>query len=71
MFIIDTDSQYIVASRQDPTVPAGLSYERLQGDSGMIYIDSDEGRLAVSYITSQVTGWKYVSVLPANYLMRR
>ena len=43
MFIIDTDSQYIVASRQDPTVPAGLNYERLQGDSGMIYMDSGEG----------------------------
>ena len=42
MFIIDTDSQYIAASRQDPTVPAGLNYE-LQGDSGMIYMDSGEG----------------------------
>jgi AraC-like DNA-binding protein len=65
MFIIDTDSRYISASRQDPAVPAGISYEQLQGDSGMIYIDSDAEQFAVSYITSQVTGWKYVSVLPA------
>lgn len=65
MFIIDAESRYIAASDKDLAVPANLRYEHLQGDSGMIYMKSDAGQTALSYITSQVTGWKYVSVLPA------
>ena len=65
MFIMDAESRYIAASDKDLAVPANLRYEHLQGDSGMIYMKSDAGQTALSYITSQVTGWKYVSVLPA------
>ncbi|SEG67017.1 helix-turn-helix domain-containing protein [Paenibacillus sp. UNC499MF] len=42
------------------------AYGELSGKSGLIYKESSGGKMAVSYTTSGQTGWKYVSMMPAD-----
>lgn len=67
MFILDTESRYIAApANSGSLLPQQLKYDELQGQQGMVYKEVQDHQAAVSYITSKVTGWKYVSVLPAS-----
>ncbi|MDR9855482.1 helix-turn-helix domain-containing protein [Paenibacillus sp. VCA1] len=66
MFILDTESRYIAAPDHIGTLPQRLRYEELQGHRGMVYKEVQEHQAAISYITSKITGWKYVSVVPAT-----
>ncbi|WP_179281326.1 helix-turn-helix domain-containing protein [Paenibacillus sp. XY044] len=66
MFILDTESRYIAARKDLGLLPQHLTYGELQDQQGMVYMDVQEHQAAVSYITSKITGWKYVSVLPAS-----
>ncbi|WP_405078796.1 helix-turn-helix domain-containing protein [Paenibacillus chitinolyticus] len=42
------------------------AYGELSGKSGLVYKESAGRNLAVSYTTSEQTGWKYVSMMPAD-----
>ncbi|MEC0089684.1 helix-turn-helix domain-containing protein [Paenibacillus macquariensis] len=66
MFVLDTESRYIAAPKDTSRLPQQLTYDQLQGQQGVVYKDIQDNQAAVSYITSKVTGWKYVSVLPAS-----
>ncbi|MEC0176985.1 helix-turn-helix domain-containing protein [Paenibacillus favisporus] len=66
MFILDTESRYIAARTDPGLLPQHLTYGELQDQQGIVYKDVQEQQAAVSYITSKITGWKYVSVLPAS-----
>lgn len=66
MFILDTESRYMAAPKDLAGLPQRLTYGELQGQQGMVYREVNDHQAAVSYITSNVTGWKYVSVLPAS-----
>ncbi|WP_212983972.1 helix-turn-helix domain-containing protein [Paenibacillus cineris] len=66
MFILDTESRYIAAQTDPGLLPQHLSYGELRDQQGIVYKDVQEQQAAVSYITSKITGWKYVSVLPAS-----
>ena len=65
LFILDDRNRFIAASPNAGSLPANLTYDQLQGEQGVIYKSSDKGEAAVSFITSPITGWKYISVLPA------
>lgn len=66
MFILDTESRYIAARTDPGLLPQHLTYGELRDQQGIVYKDMQEQQAAVSYITSKITGWKYVSVLPAS-----
>ncbi len=66
MFILDTESRYIAARTDPGLLPQHLTYGELRDQQGIVYKDVQEQQAAVSYITSRITGWKYVSVLPAS-----
>jgi AraC-like DNA-binding protein len=66
MFILDTESRYIAARTDPGLLPQHLTYGELRDQQGIVYKDVQEQQAAVSYITSKITGWKYVSVLPAS-----
>lgn len=66
MFILDTESRYIAARTDPGLLPQHLIYGELQDQQGIMYKDVQKQQAAVSYITSKITGWKYVSVLPAS-----
>ncbi|MET3849308.1 AraC-like DNA-binding protein [Paenibacillus sp. OAE614] len=66
MFILDTESRYIAARTDPGLLPQHLTYGELRDQQGIVYKDVQKQQAAVSYITSRITGWKYVSVLPAS-----
>ncbi|KAF9124995.1 hypothetical protein BGX30_000656 [Mortierella sp. GBA39] len=66
MFILDTESRYIAARTDPGLLPQHLTYGELRDQQGIVYKDVQEQQAAVSYITSKITGWKYVSVLSAS-----
>jgi len=63
VFIIDKENN-ILASTDSSFSSTELKYEMLTGQSGIIYRQLDEERVAISYTTSNVSDWKYVSIIP-------
>ncbi|WP_136605435.1 helix-turn-helix domain-containing protein [Paenibacillus dokdonensis] len=67
VFILNEENRYIAApANSGSLLPLQLKHDELQGQQGMVYKEVQNHQAAVSYITSKVTGWKYVSVLPAS-----
>ncbi|RAU93291.1 helix-turn-helix domain-containing protein [Paenibacillus sp. YN15] len=62
--IMDKSNRLVASTGAD--LPAGVSVERMQGKSGFFYEGKGDGRLAVSYTTSENAGWKYLSLVPAE-----
>ncbi|MDF2814513.1 MAG: hypothetical protein K0Q81_713 [Paenibacillus sp.] len=56
----------LVASTGFEHTPGFLQYERLTDQNGFFYEHAGENQVAVSYTTSSTTGWKYVSMIPAE-----
>lgn len=65
MFILDKQNRSIASSPHIGGLLEHVTYEQLPDEQGIIYKEVDHNHSAVSYITSKITGWKYVSVLPA------
>ncbi|MFE5320632.1 helix-turn-helix domain-containing protein [Paenibacillus sp. NPDC056579] len=67
-------SSVAVLDKQDRLIASGglehkpgfLANDRLPGNNGLIYGESEGQEVAVSYTTSENTGWKYVSMMPAE-----
>ncbi|MEK3912237.1 response regulator transcription factor [Paenibacillus sp. FSL H7-0331] len=63
--ILDSQNR-LVASKGLVQSPAFLTYDRLVDAKGLFYEEDNGNRLALSYTTSEITGWKYVSIIPAE-----
>ncbi|MCR8635558.1 helix-turn-helix domain-containing protein [Paenibacillus radicis (ex Xue et al. 2023)] len=64
--VLDKENR-LIASTGFEHSPDFLTYERLSGNKGMFYDQFSGEKLAVSYTTSSSsTGWKYVSMIPAE-----
>ncbi|MGG1552836.1 helix-turn-helix domain-containing protein [Paenibacillus ferrarius] len=63
--VLDADNR-VVASSGLRESPAFLQYDKLSGKSGLFYGDVAGEEAAVSYTTSARTGWKYISMIPAE-----
>lgn len=63
--IID-DKDNIVASTRDYGLPSGIGFSNLTGTKGVLSSAEKEGRIEISYITSNVTGWKYASLIKSD-----
>ncbi|MDR6879292.1 helix-turn-helix domain-containing protein [Bacillus sp. 3255] len=66
VLILDKDNRFIAASKDKQKLLDYLPSERLHGKKGLVYAEMNQDKAAVSYIASELTGWKYVSVLPAD-----
>ncbi|MGG1515958.1 helix-turn-helix domain-containing protein [Paenibacillus oryzisoli] len=66
VLILDKDNRFIAASKDKQELQDHLPSARLLGKKGLVYADMNQNTAALSYITSELTGWKYVSVLPAD-----
>ncbi|GAA4844630.1 helix-turn-helix domain-containing protein [Paenibacillus vulneris] len=65
--IMDEQNRVVATNIGEQDIPSGLQYDRLTGAKGLLYEKGADGRkLALSYTTSDVTGWKYVSLIPAD-----
>lgn len=66
VLILDKDNHFIASSKDKEKLQDHLPSERLFGKKGLVYAEMNQDKAALSYLTSELTGWKYVSVLPAN-----
>lgn len=69
--LILNDSNQVLASTIETALPESITYDRLSGESGMIYETWNGKKMAVSYISSDSANLKYVSVLPVKVFMEK
>lgn len=63
--ILDEDSQVLFSTGPD-SQNTPLKYENLTNHTDLFYDKIDGQKVVVSYITSEVSHWKYVSVIPVS-----
>lgn len=63
--VLDKDNRLIASTGLEQS-PDFLVPAKLSGTNGLFYSDYAEQEVAVSYTTSEKTGWKYVSMVPAE-----
>ncbi|OBZ12682.1 helix-turn-helix domain-containing protein [Bacillus sp. FJAT-26390] len=63
--ILDKENR-LIASTGNAYGSADFTNEKLKGTSGMFYQGTGKQKIAVSYTVSGKTGWKYISLIPAN-----
>ncbi|OMF37978.1 hypothetical protein BK133_03050 [Paenibacillus sp. FSL H8-0548] len=64
--VILDENNRIIASSASSGLTANLRYDLLNADRGVLYNNEGNNELAVSYTTSSVTGWKYITLTPAK-----
>ena len=62
VFIIDSDNNILASNRDDESM-VPVRYESLHDEEGIIYNNIDGSNVAISYISSSTTDWKYVSIM--------
>lgn len=68
LYIADSNGDVIITNGSDISID-DISGEWLDNDEGYTVVNTDQGIMAVSYISSNQHGWKYVSVMPLNVFM--
>ncbi|UQZ86300.1 HTH-type transcriptional regulator YesS [Paenibacillus konkukensis] len=63
--VLDKENR-LIASDSFEQAPDFLVQERLSGKNGLFYSKVNGEDVAVTYTTSDSTGWKYVSMMPAE-----
>jgi len=63
--VLDKENRVVASSGLEQS-PAFLAYDKLAGENGLFYGDVTGKKVAVTYTTSARTGWKYVSMIPAE-----
>ncbi|BFT72897.1 helix-turn-helix domain-containing protein [Paenibacillus sp. P36] len=63
--VLDKENRLVASSGLEQT-PDFLTYDKFTGENGLFYGDVAAKQVAVSYTTSARTGWKYMSMIPAE-----
>lgn len=66
--IMNPEGQILISNRPEQPMPE-LAYDSLPGLSGSLPLQWNGQKVMISYVTSDITGWKYVSVLPSHVYM--
>lgn len=65
VLILDKNDN-IVTSTAPVTLPTFLKYENLKASSGLMRRNFEGEYVVISYATSSITGWKYISIMPST-----
>lgn len=65
ILILDENNR-IIASTSDSMQESVVRYDNMPDTSGMLELATADGQFVASYVTSSITGWKYVMMLPEN-----
>ena len=68
LYIADNNGDVIITNGSDISID-DISGEWLENDEGYRAVNTAQGVMAVSYISSSQHGWKYVSVMPLDVFM--
>lgn len=63
--VLDKENRLVASSGLEQS-PDFLTYDKFSGENGLFYGDVAGKQVAVSYTTSARTGWKYMSMIPAE-----
>ncbi|NOV03712.1 helix-turn-helix domain-containing protein [Paenibacillus planticolens] len=63
--VLDKENRLVAASGLEQS-PDFLAYDKFSGENGLFYGEVTGKQVAVSYTTSARTGWKYISMIPAE-----
>lgn len=63
--VLDKENRLVASSGLEQS-PDFLTYDKFTGENGLFYGDVAGAQVAVSYTTSARTGWKYMSMIPAE-----
>lgn len=63
--LLDKENRLVASSGLEQR-PQFLTYDKFTGENGLFYGDVAGKQVAVSYTTSARTGWKYMSMIPAE-----
>ncbi|MBP1960922.1 helix-turn-helix domain-containing protein [Paenibacillus aceris] len=63
--VLDKENRLVASSGLGQS-PDFLTYDKFSGENGLFYGDVAGKQVAVSYTTSARTGWKYMSMIPAE-----
>ncbi|CAN7396564.1 helix-turn-helix domain-containing protein [Paenibacillus sp. LjRoot153] len=63
--LLDKENRLVASSGLEQR-PQFLTYDKFTGENGLFYGDVAGEQVAVSYTTSARTGWKYMSMIPAE-----
>ncbi len=66
--IIDDSDNILAATKPIISLPI-LDYDGFKQSDGLVYDVLDGQDVVISHISSQVTGWKYVSIIPRDIVM--
>ncbi len=65
ILVIDKNDN-VISANVDQGIAEAVKYGELTRDSGILHISKGAEKLTVSYTTSDITGWKYVSIIPTD-----
>lgn len=68
LYIADSNGEMIISNESDIAID-DISGEWLSNGEGYTVVNTAQGIMAVSYISSNQHGWKYVSVMPLDVFM--
>ncbi len=70
VYIVDNNGEIITSSTSEIQFD-NLTELQLDGDEGYSVIKTDMGNMALSYVSSEQHGWKYVSLMPLEIYMEK
>jgi AraC-like DNA-binding protein len=70
-YVMILDQENMVITSSIGAVRPAFSYDDLEGKQGIRYELIEGSSKAISYTTSQITGWKYVTVTPAKVMFEK
>jgi two-component system, response regulator YesN len=70
VLIVD-NSNNILASTGEYSLPESMKYKKLNKNHDVFNTDINGESMVVSYISSEINSWKYVSVLPSSVFMKK
>lgn len=68
--VIDNQNE-MISSVNYPETPLTISYDALEGEEGLIYSTMANEKVVISYISSNATDWKYISITPVSIFMEK
>lgn len=71
IYIIDNQNDIIISTRETPSNFLPISYESLKENKKTLQTDINGENVIVSYIKSNITGWKYIAVIPKNVYLKK
>lgn len=63
VLILDSNNNIVATSKEEVDIE-NIKYDNLTNSNGMVHMEIEGKKVVVSYISSQIANWKYISIVP-------